>query len=169
MWSRIRAAPAGWPGPNDMDHLATIVVHYKERRSKCTLEPLRGRADLRFVDFVPEGRVEADRHVVLAVDAPVITTADAGRPLLLLDATWRLLPAMQRGLEGDHVSRSLPPDLATAYPRRSKLEPDPDAGLASVEALYAALALQGWRDDALLDHYRWRDAFLVHCRKAGII
>ena len=30
-----------------MDLLATIVVHHKERRSKCTLEPLRGRTDFR--------------------------------------------------------------------------------------------------------------------------
>jgi len=152
-----------------MDHLATIVVHHKERRSKCTLEPLRGRPEFAFIDFRPESRIDADGHVVLSVDAPVLTLADAGRPLLLLDATWRLLPALHRGLEGRFVTRSLPAQLVTAYPRRSRLEPDPEAGLASVEALYAALVRLGHRDDSLLDDYRWREAFLDRCRAAGII
>lgn len=152
-----------------MDLHASILVHYKERRSKCTLEPLRGRPGLCFIDFAPEARVSAEGHVVLAVDAPVISAADAGRPLMLLDATWRLLPALQRALHGTFVSRSLPPDLRTAYPRTSKLEPDPEAGLASVEALYAALVLLGRRDDTLLDAYRWREAFLDRCRAAGIL
>lgn len=151
-----------------MDPFATILVHYKERRSKCTLEPLRSHPGLAFIDFEPEARVSAEGHVVLAVDAPVITPADAGRPLMLLDATWRLLPALQRSLQGDFVARSLPANLRTAYPRRSKLEPDPEAGLASVEALHAALALLGHRDDTLLDAYRWRDRFLRLCREAGI-
>jgi rRNA small subunit aminocarboxypropyltransferase len=146
----------------------TILVHYKGRRSKCTLEPLRGRPGLRFIDFEPEARVSAEGHVVLAVDAPVISEADAGRPLMLLDATWRLLLALKRSLHGTFVCRSLPVDLGTAYPRRSKLEPDPEAGLASVEALYAAPVLLGHRDDTLLESYRWRDAFLDRCREAGI-
>jgi pre-rRNA-processing protein TSR3 len=151
-----------------MSHRATILVHYKERRSKCTLEPLRDRSDLAFVDFEPEMRVPAEGHVVLEVGAPVITEEDAGKPLMLLDATWRLLPALRRSLEGEFVTRSLPSGLTTAYPRRSKLEPDPDAGLASVEALHTALALLGHRDDTLLEAYRWRDAFLANCRAAGI-
>jgi pre-rRNA-processing protein TSR3 len=153
-----------------MDRLATIVVHHKERRSKCTLESLRDRAGLTFVDPRPDEPVDATGHVVLDVEAPPLTASDAGRPLMILDATWRLQPALRRALTGAFVSRSLPSDLVTAYPRRSKLSPDPDParGLASVEALFAALCILGHRDESLLDHYRWKDTFLHHCRNAGI-
>ena len=48
----------------------------------------------------------------------------------------------------------------TAYPRQSKIHADPSAGLATVEALFAALCTLGRRDDSLLRFYPWRDAFL---------
>ena len=57
-------------------------------------------------------------------DGEDLSQADRGIRLLLVDCTWRRLPK-----------------LVTAYPRRSKLTPDPEHGLASVEALYAAMAL----------------------------
>jgi len=154
-----------------MNPLATIVVHHKERRSKCTLEPPRGRPDLVFLDPEPDERIDATGHVLLDVEARPLTAADAGRRPLILDATWRLQPALRRALAGEFISRSLPPELATAYPRRSKLTPDPDParGLASVEALFAALCILGHRDDSLLAGYRWKDAFLDHCRNAGIL
>jgi pre-rRNA-processing protein TSR3 len=49
----------------------------------------------------------------------------------------------------------------TAYPRVSKQGTDPDNGLASVEALYAALHILGRPTAGLLDHYRWGDEFLL--------
>jgi len=154
-----------------MDRLATIVVHHKERRSKCTLEPLRGRAGLAFLDLRPDETVDATGHVVLDVEAPRLTASDAGCPLMILDATWRLQPALRRALTGEFVSRSLPSNLDSAYPRRSKLTPDPDParGLASVEALFAGLCILGHRDESLLDHYPWKDAFLDACRIAGLL
>jgi len=57
------------------------------------------------------------------------------------------------------VRRRLPA-LTTAYPRKSLITPDPERGLASVEALYAALALLGDEHPELLAQYRWRDEFL---------
>jgi pre-rRNA-processing protein TSR3 len=51
--------------------------------------------------------------------------------------------------------------LVTAYPRKSKLFEDPERGLASVEALYAALALLGEQRQELLANYRWARTFLA--------
>ena len=55
--------------------------------------------------------------------------------------------------------RSLPP-LVTAYPRTSKVHSDPDGGLATVEAVYAAYRLLGRDTAGLLAHYHWADEFV---------
>ncbi len=96
---------------------------------------------------------------VLGLGAPQLSAADAGRPLLLLDSTWRLLPQLEACLHGQGVRRTLP-SMATAYPRVSKIAKDPHGGLASVEALYLAKLLLGERDDSLLDAYYWREKFM---------
>jgi len=70
------------------------------------------------------------------------------------------VPQVLRTLEGELALRRLPP-LESAYPRRSKLFEDPAGGLASVEALYAALAILGEPRPELLDGYRWRERFLA--------
>lgn len=147
---------------------ARVWRHYKERRSKCSLEPLVGRAELDFGSWRPGRVIDGAGTVLLEVGAPPLGGEDAGLPLLLLDSTWRLLPGMRASVTGAPRCRSLPADLVTAYPRRSKLAPDPETGLASVEALYAALRILGHRDDSLLESYRWRDAFLASCEAAGI-
>lgn len=148
--------------------LAAIVRHYKERKSKCSVQPLVEDDRFAFVKFVPELQVEATGFTLLAVDAPALSPDDAGRPLLILDSTWRYLPAMERAILGNPPARSLPRELETAYARTSKIEDDPDGGLASIEALYAALRILGHRDDALLDDYFWRDPFLENCERAGL-
>lgn len=138
----------------------TIIRHPKERRSKCTLEPLRDREDLLFLRAVAGFRFDATGYTLLAVDAPELSPADAERPLLLLDSTWRLLPQLMDALDGTPVPRSLPVNTVTAYPRKSKLSADPTRGLASVEALYLARRLLGDDDPSLLAFYYWRDTFL---------
>lgn len=140
--------------------LTHIIRHHREKLSKCSLTPLQGRAELRFHVWRRGFSFDAAGFTVLAVDAPPLTADDAARPLLLLDSTWRLLPDLVSCLTGDPVRRALPHDLRTAYPRKSADGSDPVAGLASVEALYAALAALGHRDDSLLDDYHWRDEFL---------
>ena len=57
-------------------------------------------------------------------------------------------------------TRAIPPGWQTAYPRRSKIHADPDTGLATVEALFAAFCILGCRDDTLLRFYPWHDTFL---------
>lgn len=145
---------------------ATIIRHPKERRSKCSLTPLEGRGDLEFFRARSGWRFEASGYTVLGLNAPVLSEADAERPLLLLDSTWRLLPQLESCLVGEGVRRSLP-SVPTAYPRVSKVTEDPLGGLASVEALFLARLLIGQRDDSLLEGYYWREDFLGGLRKAG--
>jgi pre-rRNA-processing protein TSR3 len=59
-----------------------------------------------------------------------------------------------------HIYRSLPSHYKTAYPRRQLDCPDPERGLASIEALYAAYSILGRSTDGLLDRYHWKEEFL---------
>ncbi|MFQ5504515.1 MAG: glycosyltransferase family 9 protein [Planctomycetota bacterium] len=137
-----------------------ILRHYKENRKKCTLEPLLGREDLRFVEFRPGKKLAVDGYILLQPEAPELGPEDRGRPLLLLDSTWRYLEGMRACLEGAPHPRALPLAIRTAYPRGTVLSEEPRGGLASIEALYAALRILGHRDDSLLDEYHWREEFL---------
>ena len=145
----------------------TVIRHPKERRSKCSLTPLEGRADIRFFRARPEWTFDITGFTVLALGAPELAMRDAGRPLLLLDSTWRLLPQLEACLIGDGVRRTLPA-VRGAYPRVSKIAEDPAGGLASVEALFLAKLLLGERDDTLLAHYHWRSEFLENLKRASI-
>lgn len=134
-----------------------ILVHPRERKSKCTVRPLAGLPGFEFRRFplrlpIPEG------YVRLGLGGPVLSAADADAGLLILDGTWRWAERMESRL-GEIPVRSLPP-LVTAYPRTSKVFDDPTAGLATVEAVYAALKLLGRSVDGVLDHYHWREEFL---------
>lgn len=146
----------------------TVIRHPKERRSKCSLTPLEGRSDIAFHKARDGWRFDVTGFTVLALGAPELSAADAGRPLLLLDSTWRLLPQLEACLCGVGVRRTLPP-VATAYPRVSKIAEDPHGGLASVEALYLAKLLIGERDDSLLEAYYWRDDFMRTLKVAQIL
>ena len=150
-----------------MSSFQTVVIrHPKERRSKCSLTPLEGREEIEFFRARPGWSFDPSGHTVLGLDAPVLSEADAERPLILLDSTWRLLPQLEACLSGAGVRRSLP-SVPTAYPRISKVMADPLGGLASVEALFFARLLLGQRDDSLLESYYWREAFLEGLGNAG--
>jgi len=136
-----------------------IIIRRGESRAKCTIQPLRGTPGLSFMSYPLREKPDLSHHLLLAPDAPVLTPADAECPLLLLDANWHHAEKMRRAVEPVEA-RSIPPDWKTAYPRRSKTHNDPDTGLATVEALFAARCILGHRDDTLLRFYRWKDAFL---------
>lgn len=145
----------------------TVIRHPKERRSKCSLTPLEGRAAIDFLRARPGWTFNTTGFTVLALEAPELSVKDAGRPLLLLDSAWRLLPQLKDCLVGEGVSRTLPM-VESAFPRKSKLTEDPPEGLASVEALFLAKLLLGERDDTLLTDYYWRSKFLKNLEKPGI-
>lgn len=146
----------------------SVIRHPKERRSKCSLTPLEGRPDVSFYKARPGWTFDMTGFTVLALGAPVLSEADAGRPLLLLDSTWRLLPQVEACLYGEGIFRTLP-SVETAYPRVSKIASDPLGGLASVEALYLAKLLLGERDDRLLEAYYWKDTFIETLKRSGIL
>ena len=134
-----------------------IVVHPRERRSKCSVEPLRGRDGFVFWQFPSRGPEPLDGYVRLGLDGPLLGPDDAHRGLLVLDGTWRLTARMEADYEDLPVRRL--PDLQTAYPRTSKIFKDPPSGLATIEAVWAAYQLLGRSTDGLLDSYRWSEIF----------
>jgi pre-rRNA-processing protein TSR3 len=136
-----------------------IVVHPRERRSKCTVEPLRGRKDFIFWTFPEMGAEPLDGYVRLGIGGPVLSTADGDRGLLVLDGTWRLADRMEKFFR-DVPIRSLP-TVKTAYPRASYVYPDPAGGLATIEAIFAAYRILGRPCAGLLDGYHWAAEFVA--------
>ena len=132
----------------------------REPAKKCSLTPLRGMAGVQFVPLGSGKRVDAGRRIWLHPDGDELGEADRGIGVLLVDCTWRRLSTLSKRIDGELIRRRLP-KLVTAYPRRSKLQPDPEHGLASVEALYAALALLEGPRPELLARYRWAPEFLA--------
>ncbi|MFO1019258.1 MAG: hypothetical protein U0903_00945 [Planctomycetales bacterium] len=151
--------PSSLPGPS-LPCPTWIVVHPRENRKKCSVEPLRGRADFHFVTFRAQAPVlpEAGRYFRLGLGGELLSPADARHGLLVLDGTWRLAQPMEAAYASFPV-RSLGP-WQTAYPRISKVFDDPSGGLATIEAIFAAYVALGYDTTGLLDHYHWRDAFL---------
>jgi pre-rRNA-processing protein TSR3 len=137
-----------------------ILRDPRESARKCSLTPLRGMPGIRFIAHAKERRIEASGRILLHADGEAITAADAGRGILILDCSWRRVPELLAQVDGDPPRRRLPP-LATAYPRKSRTFADPKQGLASVEALYAALALLGDARPEILGKYPWAERFLA--------
>lgn len=135
-----------------------IIVHPREKRSKCTVEPLRSRLDFVFWTFPERGAEPLDGYVRLGIGGETLSAADIHRGLLVLDGTWRLAGQMEAEF-GEVPVRSLGP-WETAYPRTSKLYEDPAAGLATIEAIFAACHELGRPTGGLLDEYHWREEFL---------
>ncbi len=139
-----------------------IFRHYKERLKKCSLRGLEKREDMQFFRYPLKSYPSVEGYIVLALDAPPLTVSDQNKGLLLIDATWRYAEKMLldvRKLPGLHY-RSLPASLRTAYPRRQGDCSDPDKGLASAEALYAAYRVLERNTEGILDNYYWKDEFI---------
>jgi pre-rRNA-processing protein TSR3 len=141
------------------DYPPTVIIRdARENPRKCSILPLRGRADLLFFTYPAKAVPPLDGYLRLAAEGPPLSGADDGCGLLLLDGSWRRAGAMTRAF-AEVPPRSLT-GYGTAYPRVSKQGTDPDNGLASVEALYVAYRILGRPTAGLLDHYRWAVAFL---------
>ena len=137
-----------------------ILRDPREATKKCSLTPLRGTSGIQFVTYGSARRLDAGRRLFLSPEGDLISGRDRGLPLLLVDCAWRKVPALLKTVDGELIPRRLPP-LVTAYPRKSLTFEDPNEGLASVEALYAALALLGEVHPELLAGYHWREQFLA--------
>ena len=146
----------------------TVIRHHKEKVSKCSLRFLHDRPEITFLKHGPGFRFDATGFVLLAIDAPPLSSADAGHALLLLDSTWRWLPRLMACIGGEPIRRSIPSQIRTAYPRTSRVFEDPPAGLASIEALYVARRILGDDDASLLDGYHWKQAFLANVAAAEV-
>ncbi|MCB1136833.1 MAG: hypothetical protein KDK78_11240 [Chlamydiia bacterium] len=141
----------------------TVVFrHKRERLSKCSLRGLEPREDFTFFRYPITEVPECTGYILLDLGAPPLTRADAGRGLLVLDATWRWAEQMHKTIEPrvDVVKRSIPAGARTAYPRRQDDCADPEAGLASIEAIYIAYVILGRSTEGLLDGYYWGQRFL---------
>jgi pre-rRNA-processing protein TSR3 len=136
-----------------------ILRDPRESTRKCSLTPLRGMPGVRFVSYDRDRRVAAGKRILLDPVGDELAPDDASVPLLLIDCSWRRVPELRATIDGELSPRRLPP-FVTAYPRKSKTFADPARGLASIEALYAALALLGQPRSELLARYRWADEFL---------
>ena len=135
-----------------------IVIHPRERRSKCSVEPLRKNPDYLFATFPNPVPIDLSNYVRLGIGGPILSAADQCCGLLLLDGTWKRAAQMLPFYEHLPV-RSLPL-VHTAYPRKSEIFKDPDEGLATIEALYTALKLLNRPTTGLLDQYYWKSRFL---------
>jgi pre-rRNA-processing protein TSR3 len=144
---------------SSLGYPATVVVrHPRENVRKCSIWPLRHRADFVFLTHPVKDPPSLEGYIRLAAEGLELSAADAGYGLLLLDSSWRWLGPMSRPFL-DVPPRSLN-RFKTAFPRRSKRYDDPDNGLATVEALYLAHHILRRPTEGLLAHYRWAEQFL---------
>jgi len=141
-------------------HAPTVVVrHRKEKGHKCSILPLRGRPDFVFRVYPVRQPLDLGGYVRLGVGGTLLSADDVDRGLLVLDASWHNVRLLEQA-HGHVPVRSLPP-WRTAYPRTSKVRQDPPTGLATIEAVFAALVILGRDPTGILDDYVWRDRFLA--------
>lgn len=139
-----------------------ILRHSRENLKKCSLRGLENREDCIFFTYPLSILPDISSYVLLAIDAPPLQPSERDKGLFLLDATWRYAARMLQFVETKGVveKRSIPQGFRTAYPRRQHDCPNPEEGLASIEALYIAYIMMGRDPKGLLDLYHWRNIFL---------
>lgn len=144
--------------------LAQVIRHRKENLKKCSLRGLESDPRFDFFTYPLKEIPPVKGSILLTLNAPILSIEDRGHPLLLIDATWRYaekIASVHRFDFKDCIPRSLPPGIRTAYPRKQEDCSEPDRGLASIEALYAAFYLLGYKTQGLLDNYHWKNEFLL--------
>ncbi|MCE5294648.1 MAG: DTW domain-containing protein [Chlamydiales bacterium] len=151
-----------------MNYPLTIIIrHARENLKKCSLRGLEGRSDFAFYRYPhcatgKEDLPDLSGCILLDMAGEPLSHKDAQSGFILLDGTWKLAEKMQNNIPEiqNLPKRSIPQGFVTAYPRRQDDCPDPEAGLASIEALYIAYHAAGRPTDGLLDGYHWKDQFL---------
>ena len=72
-----------------MNPTTIIVVHRAEKRSKCSVEPLRKTGEFIFWRYPKRGVEPVEGYVRLGLGGPQLSIEDGERGLLLLDGSWR--------------------------------------------------------------------------------
>ncbi len=139
-----------------------VIRHRKENLKKCSLKGLEKRNDFLFFTFPKDELPIFENYVMLSMDGPVLSEEDRDKGLLIIDGTWRYAAQMLKALDQRQIisRRTLPSHFRTAYPRRQEDCPDPERGLSSLEAIYAAFSILCRDRSGLLDEYYWREQFL---------
>lgn len=145
----------------------TIVIRHRlENLNKCSLRGLESRSDFEFITY-PYAHYahlpQLSNYIILMMNAPPLSVDDANYGILLLDATWRYAEKMSKPFiqhANQYQFRSLPNHYRTAYPRRQQDCPNPEEGLASIEAIFLTYKILGRSTEGLLDHYYWKENFL---------
>ncbi len=139
----------------------------RENMKKCSLRGLEGRSDFKFFTYPAcalgkETLPDLTEYILLDVAGKPLTASDTSFGFIVLDGTWRLAEKMQKNIKElqNLPKRSIPTGYKTSYPRRQDDCPDPEAGLASIEALYIAYLAAGRPIEGLLDGYHWKEEFI---------
>ena len=143
-------------------YLKTIILrHKKENLKKCSLRGLEGRDDMKFYTYPKTLPENLDNYILLTIDAEELSEKDKNLGLFLIDGTWNLATKMEKFLSNysNLKKRSLPKNLKTAYPRIQTGCLDPERGLASIEALYAAYKILKRPTVGLMDSYYFKEKF----------
>ncbi len=77
-----------------MPPITIIVRHPKENPEKCSVLPLKGRPDVRFLGYSLRHMTALDGYIRLAAAGPPLSSADRDCGILLLDGSWRWADAM---------------------------------------------------------------------------
>lgn len=146
-----------------------IIRHRKENLRKCSLRGLEMKTNFAWLTYPSQEQhlMNLNGYIVLDLQGAPLTEKERG-PLVLLDATWRYAARMWDNLPFLHhlPRRSIPEGWKTAYPRKQTACSDPESGLASIEALFAAFYITGRSTEGLLDSYYWKKEFLEkNCHK----
>lgn len=140
-----------------------IIVDHGETANKCTIMPLQYRRDFRLLLGRVKGPFTANillHHDGLPLDQ-FLKESQSISTVGVIDCVWRRLDPILEYLEKPLPSLvRIPDEFKTAYPRRSRIDFDPSAGLATIEAIFIAAAFLGHWDETLLREYFFADAFL---------
>jgi pre-rRNA-processing protein TSR3 len=145
--------------------LYEVLMDSRENPRKCTIHPLRGRADFKIRYFKRNAPIAPfSAEVLLHMDGDNLADLPKGakiHSLAVIDCTWKkVAPALSRVQQPLPRLVRIPDGFLTAYPRRNLEGKDPDGGLATIEALFIAAAFCGNWDETLLEHYHFGKDFI---------
>lgn len=142
-----------------------VILDIGESANRCTIAPLADRPDFHIIQVKrsegqPLGPFQSP--ILLHPDGECVTKfATPVSGIATIDCVWKRLPTLLNRLAAPlpQLAR-IPAGFVTAYPRHNKHGEDPDAGLATIEAIFVAAALLGNWDVTLLSRYYFGQRFV---------